>query len=106
MSHLELYLKRCYEKYPEDWKYITEHEGLAFLIMKLWLEAEKFENVIKDDSRFNLDSEPVSEFVYNPDNYKIIEKFLNGSEIISYKNKTFLEASEALDRIKVYDINS
>lgn len=106
MSHLELYLKRCYEKYPEDWKYITEHEGLAFLIIKLWLEAEKFENVIKDDSRFNLDSEPVSEFIYNPDNYKIIEKFLNDSEIISYKNKTFLEASEELDRIKVYDINS
>ena len=106
MSYLELYLKRCYEKYPEDWKYITEHKGLAFLIMKLWQEAEKFEAAVKDDSRFNLNSKPVSEFVYNPDNYKIIEKFFNDSEIISYENKTFLEASEELDRIKVYDINS
>ena len=105
MSHLELYLKRCYEKYPEDWKYITEHKGLAFLIMKLWLEAEKFENAIKDDPRFNLDSKPVSEFVYNPDNYKIIEMFFGQSGILEYKNKNFKDIDVELDNLKVYDIN-
>ncbi len=106
MSYLELYLKRCYEKYPEDWKYITGNKSLAFLIMKLWLEAEKYEDAVKDDSRFNIDSEPVSEFVYSPDNYGIIEKFFNESDILAYRNKTFQEASGELDRIKVYDINS
>ena len=106
MSHLELYLKRCYEKYPEDWEYITNHKGVAFLIMKLWLEAERIESAVKDDLRFNKDSEPVSEFVYNPDNYEIIERFFNDSQIMAYRDKTFQEASEELDRIKVYDINS
>ncbi|MCJ7665352.1 MAG: hypothetical protein MUO59_01285 [Actinobacteria bacterium] len=106
MSHLELYLKRCYEKYPEDWEYITEHKGLAFMVMKLWQEAEKFENIVKDDSRFNMDSEPVSEFVYNPNNYKIIEKFFDDSEIMSYRDETFPQACEELDGIKIYDINS
>jgi len=106
MSHLELYLKRCCRKYPEDWEYITGHKGLAFLIMKLWLEAEKFENLIKDDPRFNTDSESVSEFVYNPDNYEIIEKFFDDSEIISCRDKTFPQAGEELDGVKTYDINS
>lgn len=106
MSHLELYLKRCYEKYPEDWKYITNHKGVAFLIMKLWLEAERIESAVKDDLRFNKDSGPVSEFVYDPDNYGIIEKFFNDSRIMAYRDKTFQEASEELDGIKVYDINS
>src|SRR4030065_1534262 len=59
MSYLELYLKRCYEKYPEDWGSITENKNLAFLVMKLWLEAEKYEDAVKDDTRFNVDSEPV-----------------------------------------------
>ena len=106
MSHFELYLKRCYEKYPEDWKSITGNKGLAFLIMKLWLEAEKYEDAVKDDMRFNMRSEPVSEFVYHPDNYGIIEKFFNDSNILDYRNKTFQEAGEELDGIKVYNINS
>jgi hypothetical protein len=105
MSYLELYLKRCYEKYPGDWKYITEHEELAFLIMKLWQEAEKLEIIVKDDSRFNLNSKYVSEFVYNPDNYKIIEMFFEESGILEYKNKNFKDIDAKFDNLKVYDIN-
>jgi hypothetical protein len=105
MSYLELYLKRCYEKYPEDWKYLTGHKELAFLIMKLWQEAEKFETAVKDDSRFNLNSKGVSEFVYNPDNYKIIEMFFGQSGILEYKNKNFKEIDAEFDNLRVYDIN-
>ena len=105
MSYLELYLKRCYEKYPEEWKYITGHKGLAFLVMKLWQEAEKFENAVKDDPRFNPYSKPVSEFVYNPDNYKIIEMFFGQSGILEYKNKNFKDIDAEFDNLKVYDIN-
>ena len=105
MSYLELYLKKCYEKYPEDWKYITEHKGFAFVIMKLWQEAEKFESAVKDDSRFNPDSKPVAEFVYSPDNYKIIEMFFGQSGILEYKNKNFKDIDEEFDNLKVYDIN-
>jgi hypothetical protein len=105
MSYLELYLKRCYEKYPEDWKTITEDKGLSFLIMKLWQEAEKFETVVKDDSRFNLNSESVSEFVFNPDNYKIIEMFFKESGIIEYKSKNFKDMDAEFDNLTVYDIN-
>ena len=106
MSHLELYLKRCYEKYPEDWGSITENKNLAFLVMKLWLEAEKYEDAVKDDTRFNMNSEPVSEFVYSPDSYGIIEKYFTDSGILSWRDKTFQEAAGELDGIKVYDINS
>ena len=105
MSYLELYLKRCYEKYPEDWKYITGHKNLVFLIMKLWQEAEKFEVAVKDDSRFNLNSKPVSEFVYNPDNYRIIEMFFEESGILEYKNKNFKDIDADFDNLKVYNIN-
>jgi len=85
MMHLELYLKRAYEKHPGDWEYIINHKGLSFLIMKLWQEASRFESIIKDDDRFNLDSEPVSEFVYKPDNDSIMEKLFNDSGVIQYK---------------------
>jgi len=105
MSYLELYLKRCHEKYPGDWKYITGHKELAFLIMKLWQEAEKFETAVKDDSRFNLNSKPVSEFVHNPDNYRIIELFFGQSGILEYKNKNFKDIDAEFDNLKVYDIN-
>ena len=108
MSYLELYLKRCYEKYPEDWKYITGHKDFAFVIMKLWQEAEKFENAIKDDPRFDpvgIPSRPVAEFVYNPDNYKIIEMFFGQSGILEYKNKNFKDIDAEFDNLKVYDIN-
>jgi hypothetical protein len=105
MSYLELYLKRCYEKYPEDWKYITGHKELAFLIMKLWREAEKFENIVKDDSRFNLNSKSVSEFVYNPDSYRIIEMFFEESGILEYENKSFKDIDAEFDNLRVYDIN-
>jgi len=92
MMHLELYLKRAYEKHPGDWEYIINHKGLSFLIMKLWQEASRFESIIKDDDRFNIDSEPVSEFVYNPDNYSIMEKLFNDSGVIQYKDLSFKEA--------------
>jgi hypothetical protein len=105
MSYLELYLKRCHEKYPEDWKYITKHKELAFLIMKLWQEAEKFEMAVKDDSRFNLNSKPVSEFVYDPDNYGIIEMLFEQSGILGYKNKNFKDIDAESDNLTVYDIN-
>jgi hypothetical protein len=105
MSHLELYLNRCYEKYPEEWESITGNKGLAFLVMKLWLEAEKYENAVKDDERFNEGSQPIYEFVYHPDNYGIIEKYFNDSGILPYKDKTFTEASGELDSIEVYVIN-
>jgi len=105
MSYLELYLKKCYEKYPGDWKYITGHKELAFLIMKLWQEGQKFETAVKDDLRFNLNSKPVSELVYNPDNYRIIEMFFEQSGILEYKNKNFKDIDEEFDNLKVYDIN-
>lgn len=105
MSHLELYLKRCYQKHPEDWKYITENKGLAFLIMKLWYEAEKYEDALKDDTRFNNESQPVSEFVYNMDNYWIIKKYFDDSRILSYKDKTFPEAAGELEEIKIFDLS-
>ncbi len=106
MSYLELYLKRCNEKYPEDWKYITGHRELAFLIMKLWQEAEKFETAVKDDSRFNLNSESVSEFVHDPENYEIIEMFFEESGILEYKNKNFIDIDAEFDKLSVYDINN
>jgi hypothetical protein len=105
MSYFELYLKRCNEKYPEDWKYITGDKGLSFLILKLWQEAEKFETVVKDDTRFNLNSESVSEFVYNPDNYRIIEMFFKESGITEYKSKNFKDMDAEFDNLTVYDIN-
>jgi hypothetical protein len=105
MSYLELYLKRCYEKYPEDWKYITGQKELTFLIMKLWQEAEKFETAVKEDSRFNLNSKSVSEFVYDPNNYRIIEMFFEESRIFEYKNKNFKDIDAEFDNLKVYDIN-
>lgn len=105
MSYIELYLKRCHEKYPEDWKYITRHKELAFLIMKLWQEAEKFEMVVKDDSRFNLNSKPVSEFVYDPENYGIIEMFFGQSGILEYKNKNFKDVDAEFNNLSVYDLN-
>ena len=92
MMHLELYLKRAYDKHPEDWEYIIDHKGLSFLIMKLWQEASRFEGIIKDDDRFNLDSEPVSEFVYNPDNYSVMEKLFDDSGVIQHKELGFKEA--------------
>ncbi len=106
MSHLELYLNRCYEKYPEDWVSISGNKGVAFLIMKLWLEAEKYADAVKDDERFNEGNQSVTEFVYHPDNYGIIEKYFSDSEIMALKDMTFLEASKKLDKIRVYDIDS
>jgi hypothetical protein len=105
MSYLELYLKRCYEKYPDDWKYLTEDKGLSFLIMKLWQEAEKFETAVKDDARFNLNSGSVSGFVYNPDNYGIIEMFFGQSGILDYKSKSFNDVDAEFGGLTVYDIN-
>ncbi len=105
MSHLELYLNRCYEKYPEDWVSISGNKGVAFLIMKLWLEAEKYADAVKEDERFNEGNQSVTEFVYHPDNYGIIEKYFDDSSILPYRDKTFTEASEELDTIKIYDIN-
>jgi len=105
MSHLELYLNRCYEKYPEDWVSISGNKGVAFLIMKLWLEAEKYADAIKDDERFNEGNQSVTEFVYHPDNYGIIKKYFNDSGILPYRDKTFTEASGELDSIETYIIN-
>lgn len=102
MMHLELYLKRAYEKHSEDWEYIVNNEGLSFLIMKLWQEASRFENIIKDDDKLNLDSEPVSEFVYNPDNYSIMEKLFNDSGVIQYKEKSFREVD--FDNYEIYPV--
>jgi len=73
--------------------------------MKLWQEAEKFEMEVKDDSRFNLNSEPVSGFVHDPDNYGIIEMFFGQSGILEYENKSFKDIDAELDNLKVYDIN-
>lgn len=106
MSYLELYLKRCYEKHPEDWKYLTGHKGMTFLIMKLWFEAEKFENALKDDKRFNLDSKPVADFVYEPANYEIIKKLFRESGILEYKDKEFNDIEDEFDSLKIWDINS
>jgi len=103
MMHLELYLKRAYEKHPEDWEYIINHEGLSFLIMKLWQEASRFESIIKDDDRFNRDSEPVSEFVYNQDNYSIMEKLFNDSGVIQYKELGLKEAD--FDNFELLPVN-
>ena len=106
MSYLELYLKRCSEKHPEDWKYLTGHKGMAFLIMKLWFEAEKFENALKDDSRFNLNSEPVAGFVYDPANYEIIENLFSISGVLEYKDKEFNDIEGEFGSLKIWDINS
>lgn len=102
MMHLELYLKRAYDKHPEDWEYIIDHKGLSFLIMKLWQEASRFENIIKDDNRFNLNSEPVSEFVYNLDNYSIMEKLFNDSGVIQHEELRFKEAD--FDKFEVLPV--
>jgi len=106
MSHLELYLKRCYEKHPEDWEYLISHKGMAFFIMKLWQEAEKMEAVIKDDTRFNRGSEAVSEFVYDPVNYNIVEMLFEKSGVIDFKNFSFKDSNIQLDGLTVYDIGS
>ncbi|MCL4416257.1 MAG: hypothetical protein M1308_14345 [Actinobacteria bacterium] len=73
--------------------------------MKLWQEAERFEAAMKDDSRFNLNSKPVSEFVHDPDNYRVIEMFFRQSGILEYKNKSFEDIDAELDNLRVYDIN-
>jgi len=106
MYYLELYLKRCIEKHPEDWKYLTGHKGMAFLIMKLWFEAEKFENSLKEDKRFNLGSKPVADFVYDPANYEIIEKLFDKSDILEYRDKEFSDIEGEFNSLKIWDINS
>jgi len=102
MSHLELYLKRAYEKHPQDWEYIVNHKGLSFLIMKLWQEASRFEKIIENDNRLNFNSGSVSEFVYNPDNYSIMEKLFNDSGVIQYKEKSFSEVD--FDDLEIYPV--
>jgi len=104
MSHLELYLQKLNEKYPDDWDYLAGNDGFSFLIMKLWYEAEKMESAIKDDTRFNLNSSDVAEFVYDPVNYGIIEKLFDESGVTDYKNIGFDEINGQFENISVYDI--
>ena len=102
MSYLELYLKKAYEEHPRDWEYIISNKGLSFLIMKLWQEASRFEQAIKDDHRLSFNGDPVAEFVYNNDNFSIIEKLFNDSGVIKYKEKDFDEVS--FDELIIYEI--
>ncbi len=102
MSYLELYLKKAYKEHPKDWEYIISNKGLSFLIMKLWQEASRFEQTIKDDHRFSLKEDPVAEFVYNDENFSIIEKLFNDSGVIEYKEKDFDEVS--FDELTIYEI--
>jgi len=102
MSYLELYLKKAYKEHPEDWEYITSNKGLSFLIMKLWQEASRFEQIIKDDYRFSFNGGPVAEFVYNNENFSIIGKLSDDSEVIQYKEKNFDEVSFA--ELIIYEI--
>lgn len=102
MSYLELYLKKAYEEHPRDWEYIISNKGLSFLIMKLWQEASRFEQAIKDDHRFSFNGDSVAEFVYNNENFSIIEKLFNNSGVIKYEEKDFDEVS--FDELIVYEI--
>jgi len=102
MSYLELYLKKAYKEHPADWEYIISNKGLSFLIMKLWQEASRFEQIIKDDYRFSLNGDPVAEFVYNNENFSIMEKLSDDSEVIQYKEKDFDEVN--FDELIIYEI--
>ncbi|MCL5984936.1 MAG: hypothetical protein M1371_00045 [Actinobacteria bacterium] len=100
MMHLEMYLKRANEKHPKVWEYITKNTGLSFFIMKLWEQAARFEDYIKDDYRFNLNSQPVADFLYDPPNYSIMDKLFTESGIVEFKSKGFEDVE--FDGYKIY----
>jgi hypothetical protein len=68
--------------------------------MKLWQEASRFEQTIKDDHRISLKGDPVAEFVYNNENFSIMEKLSDDSEVIQYKEKDFDKVS--FDELIIY----
>jgi len=100
MMHLELYLKRASEKHPKDWEYITKNTGLSFFIMKLWEQAARFENYTKDDHRFNLNSQPVADFIYDPLNFSIMDKLFTESGVSELKPKSFEDVE--FDGYRIY----
>jgi hypothetical protein len=102
MMYLELYLKRAYEKHPEDWEYIINKKGLSFFIMKLWMEAEKLENTVKDDYRFNMDSEEVAEFIYSDENYWIMDRLFTDSGIKEFIHLDFID--ESFTDMEIYPV--
>lgn len=104
MSHLQLYLIRCKKKHPDDWEYIIGHKGFAFLILKLWQRAERFEKIVKNDFRFNLNADAVEEAVYSSKNYSIIEEFYNNSNIKEYEDLSFEE--EDFSDMEIFKVKS
>ena len=99
--HLELYLKRAYEKHPEDWEYIVNNEGLSFFIMKLWQDASRVEMLDREGEKsLGFNFEQMADVVYGTDNYSVMEKLFQDSGVaeceemsyddVSFKNLTVL----------------
>jgi hypothetical protein len=88
--HLELYLKRAYEKHPQDWEYIVNNDGLSFFIMKLWQDASRIELIDQEDKApFGPSFEPMADVVYGQDNYWIVEKLFNESGVMGYEGMSY-----------------
>jgi hypothetical protein len=99
--HLELYLKRAYEKHPQDWEHIINNEGLSFFIMKLWQDVSRVEMLDREGEKsLGFNFEQMADVVYGTDNYSVMEKLFQDSGVaeceemsyddVSFKNLTVL----------------
>jgi len=101
--HLELYLKRAYEKHPEDWEYIVNNEGLSFFIMKLWQDASRVEMLDQEgDKSTSINYEQMADVVYGTDNYSIIKKLCRYSSVVEYEKMSYDDVS--LKNLKVLPV--
>ena len=92
--HLELYLKRAYEKHPEDWEYIVNNEGLSFFIMKLWQDASRVEMLDREgDKSLGFNFEQMADVVYGTDNYSVMEKLFQDSGVAEYEEMSYDDVS-------------
>jgi len=88
--HLELYLKRAYEKHPEDWEYIVNNEGLSFFIMKLWQDASRVEMLDREGEKsLGFNFEQMADVVYGTDNYSVMEKLFQDSGVAEYEEMSY-----------------
>lgn len=88
--HLELYLKRAYEKHPEDWEDIINHQGLSFFILKLWQDASRVEMLDREGEKsLGFNFEQMADVVYGTDNYSVMEKLFQDSGVAEYEEMSY-----------------
>lgn len=88
--HLELYLKRAYEKHPQDWEYIIKYQGLSFFILKLWQDASRVEMLDSESGKSTgTNYEQMADMVYGTDNYSVMEKLFQDSGVVEYEEMSY-----------------